>query len=393
MPLNLCIFNPSPHYWRSGHITTPWQPIYEQTKIPPEELILYDSSARSLPCQVDHIDPDDPSRDVLVFSLLEAVEPGTEDYSYPSAFVSISQRKPEPQAQGESRVEVGKHGIKLINSRMTVWFSLKSLLPGQDQQNWYAGSATSVVLDNEEILDIFRGEMHWLGHDPEKRCMQVDRIQILCPPWETKLYQEVSLRDSLYQLKSKSEGSVRASITIASEPFNYIYSDLNTGQESYLECQFYRVISLYAGANYLIEELFVKGKPTGRTTSKKVLNLSFAARYYAHMDMGLVPNIYQFANLPNWFAVGFSSSPGQGYGFASSVNKDPIAYPYLDPVFPNWLGEAKHKRFAWQLSPCKFAKCVHLMMHGEVGFFDSRTGHCWYELIHKPLKAEIYDIA
>jgi hypothetical protein len=69
----------------------------------------------------------------------------------------------------------------------------------------------------------------------------------------------------------------------------------DTGNNRHFVCELYRVISLYAGADYLIEELFVKAKPKGEEDriigEKQVVNLYFAARYFAYMNMGQTEDI------------------------------------------------------------------------------------------------------
>ena len=88
IPFSLSVFNPS-NYSRGGYVTTPWKPIYEQTHISSESLILRDQSGKTLSFQVDCIDPADPTRNVLIFLLNEPVPPGTKDYSSASSFISI----------------------------------------------------------------------------------------------------------------------------------------------------------------------------------------------------------------------------------------------------------------------------------------------------------------
>jgi hypothetical protein len=389
----LAIFNPS-NYWRGGHVIMPWQPIYQQFQIPPEELVLSDLSdpaSTPLLAQIDRVDPEDPSRDTLVFSLAEAIPSGSEDYSITSAFVKVDRGKPIPHDElGKPSLEVvygadgQERGVRLVNSRLIVWFNLVPA-PENDGRNWFAGSATSVQLDHQEILDQFQAAMgEWLNQDPEKRCMQVDQIQLMELPYSESPSYQVSLYDRSYRLVSHSSGPMRASITIASEPFDYNDLDPNTGKERHLTCQLYRVISLYADADYLIEELFVKGKPKGEQdgnhAATDAINLEFAARYYAYMDMSQQPQIYQNPNVPDWFAVGSSFEPYAGYGFATDVHVDSVTYPH----------DVNDRRFSWQLLPGKSAKCLHLFMRCPEKNFDSRAGQYWHEFIYKPLKAEIY---
>lgn len=387
----LAISNPS-DYWRSGHITIPWQPIYQQIQIPPEELVLSDLRDRSrtpLLAQVDRVDPDDPTRDTLVFSLAHATPPGLEDSSTFSSFLRADRGKPIPEGLGEPYLEVvlgsdgRERGVRFVNSRLIVWFNLVSA-PEDNERSWYAGSATSVQLEHQELLDpLLAAKGEWMGQDPEKRCMQVDRLQL--PGLEPRApHYQVSLYNHSYRLVSRSNGPVRASITIASEPFDYIGSDPMTGNTCHFVCELYRVISLYAGADYLSEELFVKGKPKaekGESSDRaEAIYLNFAAHYFAHIHLGQKADIYQPPHVPGWFAIGSSVMPHPGYGFATNGHIDLVTYPH----------EGDENRCSWLLLPCQSVKCLHLFMRTQAEGVDSCTGRCWYELIYKPLKVEIY---
>lgn len=387
----LAVFNPS-DYWRGGHVTVPWQPIYQEFQIPPEDLVLRDLRDRThtiLLAQVDRVDPDEPTRDTLVFSLPQTIPPRSEDNSTISAFVRADQGQSIPQGLGEPSLEVicgsdGRaRGVRFVNDRLIIWFNLVSA-PEDDQRNWYGGSATSVQLDHQELLDPFRAAKgEWMGQDPEKRCMQVSEIQL--PGIHPKSpHYHLSLFNHSYRLVSQSSGPVRASITIASDPFDYLGPDPITGNNRHFVCELYRVISLYAGADYLIEELFVKGKPKvdqGESIdSTDAVYLNFAAHYFTHMHMEHRADIYQPPHVPGWFALGSSSVPHPGYGFATDVHIDAVTYPH----------EGNESHFSWQLLPCQFATCLHLFMRGQPGEVESRAGRCWYEFIYKPLTAEIY---
>ncbi|HEY9672916.1 MAG TPA: hypothetical protein V6D11_15840 [Waterburya sp.] len=387
----LAISNPS-DYWRAGYITVPWQPIYQQVQILPKELVLSDLRDRThtpLIAQVDRVDPDDPAHDTLIFSLAHAIPPGSDDDSMISAFVRADRGQPMPDGLGEPSLEVvygldgRERGVRLVNNRLIIWFNLVCA-PENDERNWYAGSATSIQLDRQELLDpvhAVKGE--WMSQDPEKRCMQVDRLQL--PGLEPRApYYQVSLFNHSYRLVAQSNGPVRASITVASEPFEYIGSDPTTGENCHLMCQLYRVISLYAGADYVSEELFVKGKPINdkgeESAAGKTVNLNFVAHYFTHIHMEHQADIYQPPHVPGWFAVGSSAPLHLGYGFASDVHIDSVAYPH----------EGDENRFSWQLLPGKLAKCLHLFMRGETEGFEARPGRYWYEFIYKPLKVEVY---
>jgi len=391
--LNLITVFNSSNYWRNGHITMPWQAIAQKFQISPDELFisdLRDLSRTPIPIQIDQVDPDDPSRDTLAIYLPNPIPPSSKDSVLASTFLRADHGQPLPSRLGEPNLEVvygsdgRERGVRLVNNRLIIWFNLIPA-PEDNGRNWFSGSATSVQLDHQEVLDPFlaaKGE--WLGQDPEKRCLQVSEIQLPGSLYPKSPHYQVSLFNHSYRLVSQSSGPVRASITIASEPFDYLGVDPDTGRNRHLICELYRVISLYAGADYLIEELFIKGKPKAEEdkvpNTPEVVNLPFGLHYFAHMNMGQTQDIEQVFPVPDWFAVGSTTPPYAAYGLATNLHIDAIAHPYG--------GHPSH--FSWHLLPGKSAKCLHLFMRGQPQGFDARVGHAWYELIHQPLTAEIY---
>jgi hydrogenase maturation protease len=391
----LAVVNPS-DYWRGGYVVTPWQPIAQQFHLSPDKLILSDLRDRThvpLLAQVDQIDPNDPSRDMLVFSLPQPIPPTSGSEAIASMLIKIDRGKLRPRGAGEPYLEVvwdpdrRARGVRLINQRLTVWLNLVPD-PENNGRNWFAGAATSIQLDHREILDPFQSATgEWMKHDPEKRCLQVAELQLPPPPHPIKSpYYSVPLFNHAYRLVAQNEGPVRASITIASEPFDYMGPDPVTGMNRHLTCELHRVISLYAGADYLIEELVVKGKPKGEEDEPfgaEVVNLSFAVRYFTHMDLGHQPTLYQPPHVEGWFAIGSSVSPYPGYGFATDLHIDAVRYPHKDNEY----------HLSWQLLPGRSATCLHLFMRGQADAGDARTGRSWYELLYQPLRAEVYQEA
>jgi hypothetical protein len=385
----LAIFNPC-NYWRGGYVTIPWRSLYQQFQIPAEELVLkqIDGSSRTdLPLQIDRVDPEDPSRDTLVFLLAKPIPPSGENNLTVSAFVEVDRGKSAFKQQSSiPSLEIVRgsngeeRGVRFVNNRLIVWFNLVPA-PENDGRNWFAGSATSVQLDHQEILDQFSAVTgQWMNQDPEKRCLQVDRIQLDLKVSESQLLPcyEIALYDRPYQLISHCSGPIRTSITIASEPFDYHQLDPNTNEQRYLKGRLYRILSLYKDADYITEELFIKAKPQEEQDENgSTKQLDFAAWYYAYMDMSQQPQIYQ---KPNWFAVGSSYEPYAGYGFATNIPIDSTTYPSQDI----------DRRFSWKLLPAKSIKCLHLFMRSPLKDFDLRTEKYWYELIHKPLETEVY---
>jgi hypothetical protein len=380
----LLVRNPS-NRPRQGHITLGWLPIQEATKTSPERIVLTDEHGRELMAQVDPIDPADPNRASLAFVLRESARPGKEDYTgEPSSFVVLEDGVRTEFPAGACVETVGT-GVRLTNARLDAWISLGP----HEGKPWFAGAATSVVVnvqdrphifrDRLELLDAHRGWIGGaLGHNPEKRCMQVDRIRLSLPS-----AQELPLFNRPYKIVSSSAGPVRATITLATESFEFGYIDPLTRKAVDLQCRPYRVISLYRDADYLIENLYVTGiTADGRKTAP----LHFAARYFAEIDMGLYPQITHFAHIPDWLAIGCSLSPYQGYGFATDVHAARVLNPA--PWFAGPEDEL-HKSFSWELGVSDAATCLHLFSFCPPEDLAATIGRAWHDHIFKPLKATL----
>jgi len=392
MTHKLSVFNPS-NYPRGGHVVTPWQPIGEKTGISPDAFQLLTEHRQPIPAQVDQIDPSDHSLDTLAFVLPDNAAPGLEDYSQPTAAVFLESVE-APKAEKSSAAVAGPVGlptrVEITNERLTVSFSLE---PSQDKSkcNWFAGSAQSVRFGETELLDVWASRFirSWEGHDLEKRCMQVDRLMIPMPAWANEPEQEVSLFNRPYQMLSYCTGPVRQACTIASVPFEYICVDPFHGGHTRLECSLYRTLIFYNSADYVIEELWLKGRDS--KVKGESVALFFSARYFTFMYLGFDPVIYRYEQVPDWFALecprsgiypgyGFTI-PGYGYGFATDVHARQLRYPH--PEYP--VGVKSYKTFSWELNPCKKARCLHLFQLGGPESIEHRTGHAWYEEIYKPL--------
>jgi hypothetical protein len=375
----LRLFNPSP-YPRGGVVATPWAPIAAKTGAAPGEVLLKDAAGRVLNSQIDEIDGDDRSCATLVFRLEEGLVPRSEHYTESSGFVTLHwATKGESAQPRSSAAHLAPNEIALDNGRLAVKIALSD-----SHRPWLAGSATSVRLDGFEVLDCWRGT-ELSRHDPEKRCLQVDQVRLYRPPWDDAGWQEVGLCGKPYRLVSRSSGPVRSSVTIASSPLEYRYDDPSDGAKRTLNCELHRVFSLDAGADYLLEEACVKG--TG-TKSKPPPHLRFTMRYFAWMDMSFEPTVFRYANVPDWFAFGSTYFPPYpGYGFATDVHASEVAHPH--PGYPD--AAKAHSTFSWELRPSLRARCLHLFMAGAQQDFEHRAGHFWYELLYKPLRAEIED--
>jgi hypothetical protein len=391
MSYGMALFNPS-NYTRTGYVSVPWQPIYERTRIPPEAFLIRDHSHDYLRFQIDRIDPNDPSLDTLVFSYDKPLNPGPDDYSKSSTFLNIESGESPSLKEGKSRVTLNNENpsqsVQLTNGRLYVWLNLLPNVPQDKKKNWYAGCATSVRLEDNELLDSYRGKIPGVGHDPEKRCMQISAIELLRAPWETTEYYWVRLFDQPYRIVAHSNGCLRASLTIASDPFQFPYWDPFARKIRNLTCSLYRVLSVYPEKDFIMEELFIKATPSRENKSEgnitASLNPTFRAHYFALMDLSWEPQIYQSPTVPDWFAVGATNNwpPCPSYGFATDVHASPLIHPV--PDYPDKL--LAYKSYSWHLLPAKTARSLHLFMNNEPSELG-RAGHCWYENCYKPLKA------
>ena len=343
-----------------------------------------------VPFQVDRVDPNDPSRDILTFSLVHKVRPGPDNYSAPSALIKI-ERGTAVRQSIDSRAVVQKgqdgcdHVAGLVNNRLKIWFNLQPAAT-DSKQNWYAGSATSVQLDNLEMLDAIKScSGGWEGHDPEKRAMQITEVLLLTDRRKDGCGQ-VALIDKPYDLIAHSSGPVRASITIASAPF-HCECCLSSSHGGTWRWRLYRVLSLYSGADYLLEELYLA--KVSKVGELQADDHCFKARYFSYMEMGHDAEIYRFPYISELVAAGCRDAPCPGYGFATDIH---TTDPQRDPAgLPN-----PNKCFTWQTLPATSAKCLHLftlsrwgLSCGQPGHFDCRTGHAWYELIFKEIIARL----
>lgn len=420
MSITLSICNPS-DYRRKGHVSVPLQRVNEiarrqgEAEIATPRVVLLANSKTRLPAQIDELIRGDWSSAVLSFAVEEWLEPGgNPHYRVPGLTVSV---EPEPPARpsgaaqggGPSTdprlslevVQVGgkAHGVKLRNSRLELWFNLVPTLHEQEQR-WYAGAATTVLLEEREMLD---PNPAWEAHASEKRCMQVDYIRL--PLLDVPMFNQP------YEIFGSSTGPVRASFTAASQPFDYRYRGPLSGKEHHLKCRLFRVISLYANAEHVTEELFVRGLPEGGDGGGAEFP-TFIASYFAYVN-AMKLHCSAFPHIPDWFAVSSLARPYLSYGFATDMHAGAVSLPH--PQYPHWA-EEEHS-FSWPLYPAVRAKCVHLFSRyqptereietdGTIDVyawsayeaekaaearrhFEDRIGQAWYEEVFKPLGLQL----
>jgi hypothetical protein len=417
MLAKLRLFNPSP-YARAGHVTIDWQEICDHPPTNPELLVVRDQAERRLPCQYD---PVFPGRAKLSFTLADALPVvGADGYDYacPVASATVEsgtagewQEPATPRPEAFKVDKEGKlHGVKLRNGLVEIYVNLTAA-PWEPQRCWFSGAATSIVLTrgqkHHELLDTNPWE-----HAAEKRILHLDRLWLPCPAWSWGDRHHISLFDSPYEVFAVSGGPVRGSVTLASNPFDYPYTELGRKEVQKLTCRLFRVLSLYREANHVIEELFVRGSRDGDPAGKEAVDLTFAAHYFSYLRMNGGLRISRFKGIPDWFAITSGrlavAQKFHCYGFATDVHTGHVTHP--SPNYPR--GDEAENTVSWELLPAKSAKCLHLFSFCHVedwpwpeegDFFaseaalakkarregESRAGRAWYEHIYKPLKATL----
>jgi hypothetical protein len=302
---------------------------------------------------------------------------------------TLSEPDPAPgeasaaEGDGPSAEEDGDQGVKLGNGRLAAWISLGALEHGA----WYAGAATSVILGRIEMLDAFRSIVGDVEHDPEKRCLQIDRLRLTSPPWSAAEYHDVELWNGRYAVAQHAAGPARATVTLHSDRFVVPYDDPVTLAHAEMPYRLRRTITLWKGADFILEELSVR--PAADAGDDESPVLYFSARYFAQMDMGLNPAIVYRSEIPDWLAIGCPGTPAypdhwyQGYGFATTAHSSPVSFPHTGyPVL-----ESAHRSFSWETGRAREATCLHLFTYGPPGDLEDLTGRAWYAHIYQPLWA------
>lgn len=267
-------------------------------------------------------------------------------------------------------LSIGNYGAKLWGKRLEVWFNFARDL-NRDNKNWYAGSATTVLLDRKEELDPYQGQIDFMYkcHHHEKRCMQIDQLQFYDDKTLEPIGAPMNMLQYPYTLQNQSVTDDLVSIDITSAPFELEYP-ANT-RTRYRLC---RSITLHAESDMLAEQLSVEHADM----PARAVVPSFSARYYAFIFWRCMPT---FSVSPNYFSVGFSDGrwgPSPGYGFTSGVNIQGVNHPlWNDAIF-----ERTDNAFSWTLAPCKSTTCWHLFMRWphENDTFESRITACWLAL-------------
>jgi hypothetical protein len=381
------VTNPSPDQARGGNVEV----RVGRASVPRlrQPFAIKDKEGTELLAQYDVIDPDDRARDTLVVRLAKPIPAGE------SATLQIHSTAPgstHVPGVGDPRVHVqtSKRGVKLINHELDVFFSLvPDHLPGTSV---YGGAATSVVLTDFsnsypfpfppriEVLDAFNQQVY--GHDAEKRCMQIDQLQLYHPATDPVPLQTVHMAHRKYEVVAENTGALRACVTIASDPFEYVYWDPLAAKDAdpvTLTCRLHRVLSVYRD-DAIIDRVYVRGTHGSHST-----DLYFTARYFAYLDLGRdYCGPIHYREIPDWLALGCAWRPKQGYGFCTDVHATPVQWPH-----PEFRGACADRTFSWSVDYSAEATCLHMFKIGvDVSLLAHETGRAWYFRIFQPLQAE-----
>lgn len=388
---NIGVHSYDDNYRRFGIASLPWSAVSPASgqRVTAAKVKLLDIPGNRAYAQVDAIDPDDRSLDELTIYIAElipggGVDEGTQvcrlqlDYTIDDVTYTpddIEDHRKKRRASEEITKSYFLHFPEQGHIGAYVY------LPAEPY-GWQGGAITSVQLDWGEILDAPAAEKAAAeGHDAEKR-LQLDRVSIANPPWAARPSVEKLLYKEPWTFVAAGSGPVRAWVNIRSPKFGFDYEG-EDGNKTKYDCYAYRVISAFRNADYLIEDLYVKGvRPNG----KAPVRLNFAAHYFLKMCFGDARCIGQVPLIPDWFSIATNEAPRPGFGFASTVPTVRIDHPPSD--YPNRAGEKS--AFGWHLGYGYSVRCLHLFRRWRYPqeMMDD-TGRTWFELIYKPLKARL----
>jgi len=380
--VKLWIRNGAP-YSRGGIVQVPWSVVAEAIpglSVDDELEIAFGGSV--VPAQVDVIQKTSDSA-VVVFALPSV---GAGDEHYHSKQSAVIRRRTQPSPGRRASAGEREGGVYFNNDELDVWFSLSERHGGSNQRG---GAATTVQVNRFEVLDAGAASKHpFAGHDARKCAMQIDSIRMWRPPWDEyePSYCDFSLAGQPWTLVASGGGAVRGWATLASPPFDFSFRDLTAPARCSYNCRLYRTISLFAGADYLIEDVAVRGAPVGFEGPR---DLAFAPHYFMWSHFGLEAKITHYADIPDWFAVGCRTAmPGwPGYGFATTAHVGQVENPA--PAHARDERE-EHKSFGWSTEPARHITSLHYFQREtRPPHVAHNIGNLWYTQLLKPLRAEV----
>ena len=163
----------------------------------------------------------------------------------------------------------------------------------------------------------------------------------------------------------------------------------DTGNIINCEARLFRVFSLYAGADFLLEDIFVEVVP--KNHESKTFQAPFTLSFFAYIVMGPI-----FIKPDPFIRDWFCSSPGNwslsyAYGFATDAELYPVKNPH--PGYP--FVDRATNTMSWQtLRSKRSVRCLHSFMECKNDrdrpyHFDHKVGNYWYDHIYAPLIVEL----
>lgn len=374
----LTLYNPSP-YPRGGVVITPWSDVANALGSPANVRVFrdYGNGYRvPLEAQIDRIDPNDPSRDELVFALDSPLPAGNADYTHGCGDVVI---EPSTSPVAPPAVVANRQftGVNLNNGSLDAWINTSSN-HNAPHNHWFGGALASLRIGNDDMLDPIGQHIGLL--DPDRRAMQIDRIHLVRPPWDEEGSFDANVFDKHWRCVAANSGPLRATATIVSSPFEYRCRDVDQNLRTFT-CTVHRAISVLAGRDVITEKVWVSADADGATPP---VDLWFVARYFMLVNLYVEPITFRYPDHPGWFVLVAPGFPRHGYGFATNAYAGPIWNPPLE----HGDDETRHRAFSWELGATRLATTAHLFRRNTSSKeLSDAIGWTWYDLIYKPLRA------
>jgi hypothetical protein len=399
--VTLTLRNPSP-VPRQGFVVRDWHRVSKalgvraRGAIVERELDPGNPSTSTVPllAQIDRLDPRDRRHDQLVFKLDENMRPGDEHYGTDCGTVRVRCAKENDPPVGVS-FNRKFTGVTLTNQHLELWLNTDAVkYPHKPNDSFYGGAVTSVILQREafppftsrlESVDAIQSRAGMPPH-PEARAMQLDRIHLVRPPWDDRHSVDFFPYKYHWTIVSVSAGPVRAVATIMSQPFDFRCKDID-GTDHLFRCNVYRALSLYDGADWMGDEVWVKARDAGSGRSQR---LWFTGRFFMMVQFTDELEIFRYPDHPGWFCITPkhqpTAHPHLGYAFATDAMAGAIWNPPLDYHDK----ETRHRAFSWELGTSRAAHCVHKFRcrttRLEIGH---DAGSLWYDLAFKRIRATL----
>jgi hypothetical protein len=384
--VRLTLRNPTPH-GRKGVVITDWHPIRQALGLATAVLgvrVLAETAGSSelkpLRSQIDRCDTSDPTRDLLVFALEDELEGGSDDYSLRSGTVRVYAG--ERDENSPATVTEFYTGIKFENEQLEVfWNTEVNKPPDREDTHYFGGAVTSVRHYGIELLDAFAACLQ-LPHHPEKRCMQVDRVHLVRPPWDLQRSVNMFPFRTPWRKVFVSRGPVRVAATIASRPYVYTFTDAY-GSDRVYDCEVFRMLTLQPGCDWVTDEVWVKATLQG---TDQTTPFWFTARYFMMAQLSINAWTFRYPDHPGWFALSCPEVPKHGYAFATDARAGALWNPPLDYADPY----TEHRAYEWELGTSRHTHCVHVFRLGTTPEdLADAAGRAWYDFSFRPIRATL----